>query len=48
MSWDSPGWKAAAADYHANNNLGPRARTDKLKVLNGGDPRRRCTGRKES
>jgi putative DNA primase/helicase len=24
MSWESQGWKAAAADYHANNNSGPR------------------------
>jgi len=38
MSWDSPGWKPAAADY-AKLDI-PVQRTDKLKVVNGGgDPR---------
>src|SRR5215469_9028970 len=35
MSWDSPSWKAAAAEYHANR---PELKVVN-KVLNGGDPR---------
>jgi hypothetical protein len=37
MSWESEGWKTAAAEYHANRGS-PRA-ADKLRVINGGDPR---------